>query len=93
MREARIRATHALPLHGIRSGPKSRSIGAIVGSFKSAVTRRINGMRANPGIPLWQRNYYEHVIRNEDDLDEIRQYVVSNPCRWAEDENHPSRWP
>ena len=38
---------------------------------------------------LWQRNYYEHVIRDEDDLNRIRQYILDNPACWAEDENNP----
>jgi putative transposase len=83
------RATHASPLR--RAGPKSRSIGAIVGSFKSAVTKRINLFRDNPGKPVWQRNYFERVIRDERELEVIRQYFVGNPSRWEEDENHPVR--
>ena len=79
------RATHASPLRG----PKPRSIGTIAGAFKSAVTKRINALRDNPGCPVWQRNYYEHVIRNETDLANIRQYIVNNPLKWDLDENNP----
>ena len=63
------------------------SIGAIVGQFKSQVTKRLNkstGRRSKE--PFWQRNYYEHVIRDEDDLDRIREYIQNNPVRWLEDE-------
>jgi REP element-mobilizing transposase RayT len=63
----------------------------MVGSFKSAVTKRINQSRNTPGAPVWQRNYYERVIRGERELDGIRRYIVDNPAKWAEDENHPSR--
>jgi REP element-mobilizing transposase RayT len=84
------RTTHASPLQGISSGPKPRSIGAIVGAFKSAVTKRINTLRDNPGCPVWQRNYYEHVIRNETDLANIRQYIVNNSLKWDQDENNPA---
>lgn len=38
---------------------------------------------------VWQRNYYEHVLRNEIDLEEIRGYIQNNPLKWLEDENHP----
>jgi len=38
---------------------------------------------------LWQRNYYEHIIRNEDDLEAIREYIINNPIRWADDEENP----
>ena len=42
---------------------------------------------------LWQRNYYEHVIRNEQSLDGIRQYITNNPLRWTEDEENPVNAP
>jgi REP element-mobilizing transposase RayT len=51
------------------------SLPTIVRSFKSAVTRRVNQRRATPGQPVWQRNYYEHIIRNEPALDRIRSYI------------------
>ncbi len=86
---AKGRATHASPLRG--AGPKPRSIGAIVGSFKSAATKRINQSRDNPGVPVWQRNYYERIIREDRELDGIRRYIAENPARWEEDENHPAR--
>jgi putative transposase len=67
----------------------SGSVGAIVGQFKSTVTKRINEIRNTPGRPVWQRNYYEHIIRDEGDLNRIREYIINNPARWAEDENNP----
>ena len=70
-------------------GPKRQSIAAVVGSFKSAVTKRINETRATPGARVWQRNYYEHIIRNEESLNRIRQYVLHNPARWAMDRENP----
>jgi len=82
------RATHASPLR--ESGSKSGSIAAIVGSFKSAVTRRINQTRQAPGGSVWQRNYYERVIRDDRELNNIRQYIEDNPRKWADDENHPT---
>ena len=75
--------THAAP------GPGRQSIGAIVGAFKSAATKCINQCRDSPGVTLWQRNYYERVIRDDRELDAIRQYIADNPARWSEDENHP----
>ncbi|RMF88756.1 MAG: transposase [Nitrospinota bacterium] len=86
-----VGATHASPLPSKPRGPKPHSIGAIVGSFKSAVTKRINETRGTPGAHVWQRNYYEHVIRDEVWLDRIREYIAGNPARWEEDENHPER--
>ncbi len=66
-----------------------RSLGSFVAGFKSAVTRRINQVRGMPGIPVWQRNYYEHVIRYEKELNRIRQYIADNPARWADDPENP----
>ena len=68
------------------SGPNPASVGAVVGQLKSQVTNRINGLRVTAKEPIWQRNYYEHVIRDEDDLNRIRQYIEDNPARWMEDE-------
>ena len=69
--------------------PVAGSLPTIVRSFKSAVTKRINEIRNSPGLPLWQRNYYEHVIRNEADYNRIAEYVATNPQRWEEDKLHP----
>ena len=41
-------------------------------------------------MPVWQHNYYEHVIRSEDELNRVREYVVSNPSSWADDTENPS---
>ncbi|MGQ9494263.1 MAG: transposase [Anaerolineae bacterium] len=63
--------------------------GKIVRQFKTFSARRINDLRGTPGIPLWQRNYYEHIIRNNGELDRIRQYIHDNPANWTEDEDNP----
>ncbi len=68
-----------------------RSLGSFVAGFKGATTRRINVLRKTPGASVWQRNYYEHVIRNEKDLNEIREYIQNNPLQWALDEENPDR--
>jgi hypothetical protein len=62
-------------------GTQSGSLGAIIQNFKSVSTREINRIRATPGIPLWQRNYYEHIIRNEDELTRARRYIEENPIQ------------
>jgi putative transposase len=66
---------------------KSGSLGAIVRSYKSAVSYRINKEYDATGI--WQRNYYEHVIRDETDLQNKTDYIEANPLLWDEDENNP----
>jgi putative transposase len=69
--------------------PTIGTIPTIIRSFKSAVTKRINELRGLPGIPLWQRNYYDHIIRNEKSMNEIREYIKFNPIQWEKDELNP----
>lgn len=68
----------------------ARPLQIIVGSFKSAAAKRINEIRAAPTRPVWQRGYYEHVVRDERALNRIREYIAGNPARWAEDPENPS---
>ena len=63
----------------------------IVRAFKSFSARRINTLRRTEGIPVWQRNYYEHIIRNEPEMDRITRYIESNRLRWADDDENPNR--
>jgi REP element-mobilizing transposase RayT len=62
----------------------------IVRQFKTFSARRINALRGTLGVPVWQRNYYEHVIRDEESLSRIRQYILENPARWAVDRENPA---
>ncbi len=64
----------------------SGSVGAIVLNFKSVTTRSCNRIRRSPGGLIWQRNYYEHIIRNEESLHRIRQYIHHNPLSWQQDQ-------
>ncbi len=66
--------------------PTKNSIPTIVRLFKSTTTKQINQIRQTPGIPVWQRNYYEHIIRDTDDLSRIRHYIADNPKNWNNDE-------
>ena len=72
------------------TGPQPRSIGAVMAGFKSAATKRINELRQTPGMKLWQRNYWEHIVRNEPELNRIREYIHNNPAQWVLDKLHPS---
>ena len=49
-------------------------------------------MRKTPGSKLWQRNYYDHIIRNEKELNKIREYTVNNPLKWELDKENPKNW-
>jgi len=85
-------AQHAAQLRkGVSFKPDPGSLSSVVRSFKSASTKRINELRATPGSVFWQRNYYEHVIRNDRDLDRIREYIITNPLKWALDRENPQR--
>jgi putative transposase len=85
--ERRVR--HAGPLQPQRWSPPG-SIGAIVRSFKSAVTKTCNERQLTNGTPIWQRNYYEHVIRKDEDMNRVRQYIIDNPKNWATDKENPN---
>lgn len=70
--------------------PVSNSIPTIVRSFKSAVTKQINQWHNTPGQKIWQRNYYEHIIRNEKDYSRIYEYTQNNPLKWELDSLNPA---
>ena len=72
-------------------GPKPKSLSSFIAGFKSNVTKQINSIRNRPGIPVWQRNYYEHLVRNEDDLFQTREYIINNPMKWELDKDNPQR--
>ena len=67
------------------------SLNTVIGSFKSAATRRVNVIRNTPGAKLWQRTYYDHAIRTESGLERIREYIASNPARWELDDENPAK--
>ncbi len=67
------------------SGVPARSLGAIVGSFKSAVTKRSRIALNNDILQVWQRNYFERVIRNDRELNGVRDYIAHNPQNWLFD--------
>jgi hypothetical protein len=71
------------------------SVGAMIQNFKSISAQQIN-RRCQPNtIKIWQRNYYEHIVRNEESLQRLRQYIQNNPLSWQEDQLHPdvpSKW-
>ncbi len=75
------------------SKPIAGSIPTIIRAYKSAVTTRINQFRGTPGTPVWQRNYYEHIIRNDMDLARIREYIRNNPAAWKTDDKNSGIFP
>jgi putative transposase len=80
------------PTHPLgRPTLKPHSVGSILAQFKSLTTKRINALRGTPGAAVWQRNYYEHIIRDERSLQQIRRYILENPQRWEQDSENPYR--
>jgi len=61
----------------------SKTLGAFIRGFKGTTTKQINLIRNTPNFPLWQRNYYERIIRNENALNNIRNYIKNNPKNWG----------
>ena len=70
-------------------GIKPASLGAIIAQFKSRVTKRLWKLPSLKDTPIWQRNYYEHVIRNEKDPRDKTDYINANPLLWEQDEENP----
>ncbi len=78
-------STGSVRRSGFAIGPARGSLGAVVGSYKAAVSRTINKLRVGAGTDLWQPNYYEHVIRHDVARERIREYIETNPLRWEHD--------
>jgi REP element-mobilizing transposase RayT len=77
---------------GSRSAPtptKRKPLGGLVGAFKTVSTKHINLLRSTEGQIVWQRNYYEHIIRNEKDLQNKTDYINANPLLWEQDAENP----
>lgn len=60
--------------------PNHHGLPEIIRALKTFSARRINEIRKTPGVPVWQRNYYEHIVRNESALHQIRKYIADNPA-------------
>lgn len=77
-----VRAIHESPLH------KRSLLSQIIGYLKMNSAKLIH--QINPNIPVWQRNYYERIIRNEEEYINIKKYIQANPSAWEKDENNPT---
>ena len=96
--DLRVRPVGNSPSAGGHAGPplQNPSLGDAIRWFKTMTTNayirgvKDLGWRPFPG-KLWQRTYYDHIIRNTADADRIRMYIENNPASWADDENHPTR--
>ena len=83
------KATHRVAPTNHPHGLKPGSLGAIIGQYKSITTKRINQIQNTQGMRVWQRNYYDRVIRNDKELDAIRKYIQTNPENRKSDQGLP----
>jgi REP element-mobilizing transposase RayT len=72
------------------SNTKSKSLGSLVGAFKTVSTKHINKVQNTPDAKVWQRNYYDRIIRNIEELTRIREYILDNPMNWNKNRYKPS---
>jgi len=72
---------------------KPKPLGGLIGAFKTVSTKKINILRNTEGAVVWQRNYYEHIIRNDDDYNRIHIYIENNPAAWMDDAENPGKKP
>lgn len=85
-----VGAVHESPLRK-RTSQKRSLLSQIIGFLKMNSSKSIH-VRANHDSPVWQRNYYEHIIRNEIELEKIREYIMLNPAMWDRDRNNPDNF-
>ena len=69
---------------------RTMTLSKVMGYLKMNAAKQINQLRNNPGCPVWQRDYYERVIRDDKELNAIREYIENNPMQWNLDRNNPS---
>ena len=70
---------------------KIKPLGSLVGAFKTVTTKQINTLRGSSTHTIWQRNYYEHIIRDDHAFEIIRNYIMTNPEQWEKDPENPLR--
>jgi len=91
-----VGAIHELPLQGKLPLPMTKQqrramlLPKIIGRFKMNSAKEINMFRNTTGSHVWQRNYYDRIIRDEKELNNIREYIINNPLQWFFDEENPA---
>jgi putative transposase len=70
---------------------RTMKLSKIIGRFKMSTAKEINLMHKTPRHHVWQRNYYEHIIRDDKDLNNVRDYIINNPVQWYVDEDNPRK--
>jgi REP element-mobilizing transposase RayT len=82
-----IRRDRQLP---IPTNTKFETLSNIVGAFKTTAATRINKLRGMIGVPVWQRSFYDRIVRDEHELNRIHKYIRNNPIKWVEDQDNPA---
>jgi putative transposase len=81
-----VGAIHESPLPKTQQQRRTMTLSKIIGRFKMSSAKEINLLHNTPGHHVWQRNYYEHIIRSDRELTNIREYIINNPLNWHADE-------
>lgn len=87
-----VETIHELSLQGEKSNKFRRNmlVPKIIGRFKMQTAKKINLYQKTEGFPFWQKNYHDRIIRNEDELCRIREYIANNPLAWEWDRDNPN---
>ena len=86
---SRTAPTHGRNSRRVNSAPR-KSLGKLVGAFKTVTTKQANLAKDTPGQVLWQRNCYERIIRDDEEWNRIREYIANNPLKWEDDSENPA---
>jgi putative transposase len=89
--EGPVGAIHESPLPRNVVERRRMLLSKIIGRFKMNTAKQINATRKTPGLSVWQRGFYEHIIRNDKSLDRIRDYIMANPLQWQQDKENTAR--
>jgi REP element-mobilizing transposase RayT len=77
-----------LPLREPRAQRRRMTLPLVIGYFKMNSAKQINKLLNSSGVPIWQRNYYEHIVRNDDERNRIHFYIESNIDNWEDDDEN-----
>jgi REP element-mobilizing transposase RayT len=72
------------------NGIKFETLSNIVGALKTTAATRINKLRGMIGLAVWQKSFYDRIVRNDHELERIQKYIQYNPIKWEEDRDNPS---
>jgi REP element-mobilizing transposase RayT len=69
---------------------KYETLSNIIGAFKTSAATRVNKLRGVMGVSVWQKSFYDRIIRNNFEMDRIQEYIRNNPIKWAQDRDNPT---